>query len=106
MMRTDFDWRRTVTTLTFCGAGMAITPLVAWCVYLLRHDATRVYGLAIGLLILLAIVLIGLSFTVAMRQISGSIFGNSFSASGGEDDPPAAVVTTTTSVTTPSAETK
>jgi hypothetical protein len=89
-MRTDFDFRRTVTTLTFCGAGMALTPLVATEIYLLRNDASHLYGIGIGLLILLAIVLVGLSFTVAMRQISGSLFGNSFSASGGDDDDPPA----------------
>jgi hypothetical protein len=103
-MRTDFNYRRTVTTLTFCGSGMALTPLIAWDLHLLRHQPDHLYGLGIGLLLLLAIVLIGLSFTVAMRQISGSLFGNSFSASGGDDDgapPPPAVTTTTTTQVQP-----
>lgn len=85
-MRTDFDFRRTVTTLVFCAAGLPLTALLAWGVYLVQLHADLVYKLTIGTIILLGIVLVGLSFTVAMRQISGTIFGNSFSASGGDDD--------------------
>jgi hypothetical protein len=107
-VRTDFDFRRTVTTLTFCGAGIPLTGLLAWGVYLVQSHADLVYKLTVGTIILLGIVLIGLSFTVAMRQISGSILGSSFSASGGDDDPaPVAQVTTTTTtaVTPPATET-
>lgn len=85
-MRTDFDFRRTVTTLVFCAAGFPLTALLAWGVYLVQAHADLVYKLTWGMIVLLGIVLVGLSFTVAMRQISGSIFGNTFSASGGDDD--------------------
>jgi ABC-type uncharacterized transport system YnjBCD permease subunit len=96
MMRTDFDFRRTVTTLTFCGAGIPLTLLLGVEVWLVRSDAPLVTQLAIGTLILLGIVLVGLSFTVAMRQINLKGFGADFSASGGDDASPAPVVTTTT----------
>lgn len=98
-MRTDFDFRRTVTTLVFCGAGMAMLPVLVWMTYLIRSEAPLVYRLAMGMICLIAIVLIGLSFTVAMRQISGKFGAAEFSASGGQDDPaptPAPTVTTTT----------
>lgn len=105
-MRTDPDYRRTITTLVFCGAGFPLTLLLAWGVYLVQSQAELVYKLTIGTIILLGIVLIGLSFTVAMRQISGSFLGNSFSATGGDEDEPTPVVTTTTTtaVTTPATE--
>lgn len=98
-MRTDFDFRRTVTTLVFCGAGMAMLPVLVWMTYLVRSEAPLVYRLAMGVIGLLAIVLIGLSFTVAMRQI-GAKFGKDgaeFSASGGQDEGSSAprIVTTT-----------
>lgn len=85
MIRTDFDFRRTVTTLVFCGAGMAILPVVVWMVWLLRDNAPFVFKLAEELLGILAIVVIGLSFTVAMRQINGAFGIASFSASGGDE---------------------
>jgi FtsH-binding integral membrane protein len=97
-MRTDFDFRRTITTLVFCGAGLALTPLLAWMTYLVRSDAPIVGRLAMGTICLLGIVLIGLSFTVAMRQISGKWGAAEFSAEGG-DAPPAAKITTTTETT-------
>lgn len=105
-MRTDFDFRRTVTTLTFCVAGIPLTLLLACATYLLRNWHDDIFHLALGFQVLLGIVLIGLSFTVAMRQISGSILGSSFSATGGDEDEPAPVVTTTTTtaVTTPTTE--
>jgi len=99
-MRTDFDFRRTVTTLVFCGAGMAMLPVLVWMTYLIRSEAPLVYRLAMGMICLIAIVLIGLSFTVAMRQISGKLGAAEFSASGGDDEDhaptPAPTVTTTT----------
>ena len=101
-MRTDFDFRRTVTTIAFCGAGMAILPVIVWMTHLIRSDAPHVFALAMGMIVLLGIVLVGLSFTVAMRQISGSFMGNTFSASGGDDDddgPPTVTTTTETKVT-------
>lgn len=94
-MRTDFDWRRTITTIVFCGAGMAILPVIVWMTHLIRSDAPHVFALAMGMIVLLGIVLIGLSFTVALRQISGSFMGNSFSASGGDAQAGATVTTTT-----------
>jgi hypothetical protein len=98
-MRTDFDFRRTVTTLTFCGAGIALTPLLAWMTWLIQHEAPLVYRLAMGVVCLLGIVIVGLSFTVAMRQISMKGFGADFSASGGDDEQPAPPVVTTTTTT-------
>jgi len=87
MMRTDFDFRRTVTTIAFAGAGMAITPVIAWMTWLIRDDTPHVFAIAMGMIVLLGIVLVGLSFTVAMRQISMKGFGADISASGGEDTP-------------------
>jgi len=99
MMRTDSDFRRTITTLVFCGAGIPLTLLLAWGVWLVRANAPLVYKLTCGTIALLGIVLIGLSFTVAMRQISGHFLGGSFEASGGDDQPKAPAVTVTTETT-------
>lgn len=95
-MRVDSDYRRTITTLVFCAAGMPLTLLLAWGVYLVQANADLVYKLTMGTIVLLGIVLVGLSFTVAMRQINGTFLGGSFSASGGDDDAPPVVTTTTT----------
>lgn len=100
-MRTDFDFRRTITTIVFCGAGMAMLPVIVWMTALVRNNSSHVFQLAMGMIVLLAIVLIGLSFTVAMRQISGTFMGNSFSASGGDDEDLPSVTTTTKTEVTP-----
>lgn len=105
-MRTDFEFRRTVTTLAFCGAGMVLLPVMVWMAWLIKDEPPLIFQLAMAVCILLGIVLIGLSFTVAMRQINGSFMGNSFSATGG-DSPEATptVTTTTTTAVTPATET-
>jgi hypothetical protein len=82
------EWRRTLTTIFFCLAFIPLTFLIAVCIALVQMDAPLVYKLAVGLEILLGIVLIGLSFTVAMRQIKGSFLGGSFDATGGGGDDP------------------
>jgi hypothetical protein len=99
-MKTDFDFRRTMTALTFCGSGVALSGLLAYAIHLVRADAPSVYRLAVGLEMLLAIVLLGLAMTVALRQVSGHFMGADFSASGGgDDDGPRTRTTVTADVT-------
>jgi hypothetical protein len=95
---TSFDFRRTMTALTFCGAGVALSALLGASIYLVQADAPLVYRLAVGLEILLGIVMVGLAMTVALRQISGKFGDASFSASGGDDTVAAVTTTTTTAV--------
>ena len=86
----DFEFRRTLTAITFCLFGLPLLGLLAWTIHIVRSQAPLVYRLALGLEALLGIVVLGLAMTVALRQISGKLFGNEFSASGrGDQDEPA-----------------
>ena len=102
----DPNWRRTVLALTFAVAGMALTVFAAWLAYNVLNApwpaslaAARLQIIGVSLyatLGLLGLVLTGLSMTVALRQVSGSLMGAQFSASGGDTG---ATVTTTTATT-------
>ena len=88
-MRTDFDFRRTITTLTFCGSGIALTPILAWIVYMLHGYPGPLERIGLGIVILLLICLTGLAMTVALRQVNAHVAGADFSAFGGDEKPPA-----------------
>ncbi|MEG3175825.1 hypothetical protein U1872_06255 [Sphingomonas sp. RB3P16] len=97
-MQTDFDFRRTVTTLTFCGLGVGLTLLLGAMTVIIRNTPRLVFHIALGVEGLLLVVVTGLAMTVALRQISAKFGGGTFDAQGGADPDPAtpAVVTTTT----------
>ena len=102
----DPNWRRTVLALVFAGSGMALTLFAAWLAYNvlnapwpaeLAHARLQIVGISLyATLGLVGLVLTGLSMTVALKQVSGSLMGAQFSASGGDTG---ATVTTTTATT-------
>jgi hypothetical protein len=90
----DPNWRRTMLALVFAGAGIALTLVSVWVVWNVLHGPwptslaaarLRIVGTALfATQALIALVLTGLSMTVAMRQVSARFMGADFSASGGE----------------------
>lgn len=88
------DWRRTLLALVFAGAGIALTIVSVWLAWnVLRAPwpatlaAARlniIGGALYATLALIALVLTGLSMTVALRQVSARFMGADFSASGGD----------------------
>jgi hypothetical protein len=92
----DPQWRRTVLALAFAGAGGVLTVQSVWLAHAVLHGdwpATlaaarlRIIGAALyASLALMALVLTGLSMTVALRQVSARFMGADFSAAGGEED--------------------
>lgn len=88
------DWRRTLLALVFAGAGIALTIVSVWLAWNVLHApwpatlaAARlniIGGALYATLALIALVLTGLSMTVALRQVSARFMGADFSASGGD----------------------
>jgi hypothetical protein len=88
----DPQWRRSVLALAFVGAGMALTAFAVLLAATIASDrwppalaAARLTTLSHALyacLALLAIVLIGLGMSVALRQLSARFMGADFTASG------------------------
>lgn len=88
----DPQWRRSVLALAFVGAGMALTIFAALLAATIAGDrwppalaAARLTTLSYALytcLALLAIVLLGLGMSVALRQLSARFMGADFTASG------------------------
>lgn len=103
-LNTTPDWRRAVLAMVFAGAGMALTVLAVWQVWIVwegpwPREAWQARLNIMGASLyasqaLLGIVLIGLSMTVALRQVSGKFMGGEFSATGGTDAPISTVTTT------------
>lgn len=94
----DPQWRRTVLALVFAGAGAVLTAQSLWLVHAvlegpwpagLAAARLRIIGVTLyASLALTALVLTGLSMTVALRQVSARFMGADFSAAGGEEDRP------------------
>ena len=90
----DPQWRRTVLALVFAGAGVALTAVSVWLAWnvlnapwpaSLAAARLRIVGGALyATLGLIGVVLVGLSMTVALRQVSAKFMGADFSASGGD----------------------
>ena len=90
----DPQWRRTVLALVFAGAGGVLTAFSAWLAWNvlnapwpagLAEARLNIIGAALyAVLGLIALVLTGLSMTVALRQVSARFMGADFSASGGD----------------------
>ncbi|KPF73303.1 hypothetical protein IP88_09565 [alpha proteobacterium AAP81b] len=88
----DPQWRRSLLALAFVGAGMALTAFAALLAAIVASDrwppalaAARLTAVSHALfacLALLAIVLIGLGMSVALRQLSARFMGADFTASG------------------------
>lgn len=87
------DWRRTMLALVFAGAGAALTAVAVWLAWNVLNApwpsslaAARLHivgGALYATLGLIALILTGLSMTVALRQVSARFMGADFSASGG-----------------------
>lgn len=91
---THSDWRRTVLALVFAGAGGVLTLFSLWLAWqvlkapwpssLAGARLQIIGGSLYAVLGLLALVLTGLSMTVALRQVSARFLGADFSASAGD----------------------
>jgi len=94
----DPQWRRTMLALVFAGASAVLTAQSLWLAHaVLNADwpaslaaaRLRIIGAALyATLALTALVLTGLSMTVALRQVSARFMGADFSAAGGGDEQP------------------
>ena len=92
----DPQWRRTVLALVFAGAGAVLTAQSLWLAHAVLEGAwpvslaaarLRIIGAALyASLALTALVLTGLSMTVALRQVSARFMGADFSAAGSGED--------------------
>lgn len=90
----DPQWRRTVLALVFAGSGVGLTLVSVWLAWnvlnarwpeSLAGARLRIIGGSLyATLGLIALVLIGLSMTVALRQVSAKFMGADFSASAGD----------------------
>ena len=90
----DPQWRRTVLALVFAGSGVGLTMVSVWLAWnilnapwpvSLAGARLRVIGGSLyATLGLIALVLIGLSMTVALRQVSAKFMGADFSASASD----------------------
>ena len=89
----DPNWRRTVLALAFAASGVPLLTLAIWLAAAVRAagwpaslavERLHILGTALyAVLALLALVLTGLSFSVALRQVSARFAGGEISARGG-----------------------
>ena len=95
----DPNWRRTVLALAFAASGVPLLMLAIWLAAAVRAAGwpadlavlrLHILGTALyAVLALLALVLTGLSFSIALRQVSARFAGGEISAQGGAESSPA-----------------